>query len=193
MSIGALDNVRGLPALLVSEKSAQPLKVTLALAEKTRSIALAKVERAGFLPGLSASAAVGNNRSAGLRVNSDKPLGFGTGASLEAIKSASEAAGRRVAQANEDSNRALRKLESEIAATSRQATEASAITAQAKGNLDLFQAQYDAGQRQVMDVVGVYEIYARQQVSEVGLKHDAARLRIEMARLLGVLADGDTI
>jgi adhesin transport system outer membrane protein len=87
----------------------------------------------------------------------------------------------------------LRKLESQIAAKTRQAGEAKNLTAQAKNNLDLFQEQYKAGQRQVMDVVGVYETFARAQEAEVSLKFEAAKLRVEMARVLGVLADGELI
>ena len=41
-----------------------------------------------------------------------------------------------------------------------------------------------------MDVVGVYETFARQQEAEVTLKYEAIRLRVAMAELLGVLADG---
>jgi adhesin transport system outer membrane protein len=44
-----------------------------------------------------------------------------------------------------------------------------------------------------MDVVGVYETFARQQHAEVTLKYDAIRLRVAMAELLGVLADGTAI
>jgi adhesin transport system outer membrane protein len=44
-----------------------------------------------------------------------------------------------------------------------------------------------------MDVVGVYETFSRAQESEVTLKYEAATLRVEMARILGVLADGDFI
>ena len=99
----------------------------------------------------------------------------------------------QVAQANEDANRSLRKLEGQIAAKSRQAGEVAALTTRAKGNLDLFQAQYDAGQRQVIDVVSVYETWQRQQTEEVTLKYDALRLLVELARVQGVLADGDAI
>ena len=192
MSIHPLNDVRGVTALSVSASSAQPLGVTKAEAEKTRDIAAAKVERAGQLPGVNLQGTVGKN--GGIAVNAGgASLGLGTPARLRAIEVASEAAGRRVTQAVEDSNRALRKLESQIAAKSRQAGEASGLTAQAKNNLDLFQAQYKAGQRQVMDVVGVYETFARAQEAEVSLKYEAATLRIEMARILGVLADGELI
>lgn len=193
MSIQPLSGLEGAPAFDVSSGAAQPLSVVLAEAEKTRAIAAAKIDRADQLPGLSAGGTIGENSNLGLHVASDTLLGLGTGASLRAIEATKEAAGRRVAQANEDANRQLRKLEGQIAAKSRQATEAAKLTAQAKNNLDLFQAQYDAGQRQVMDVVGVYETFARQQQTEVELKYDAIRLRLEMAEILGVLADGNAI
>jgi adhesin transport system outer membrane protein len=192
MSVQPLQGVRGLTKLNVSSNDAQPLKVTKAEAEKTRAIAAAKVDRASQLPGVSLSGTIGENSNIGVKAGGAQ-LGFGTGARLKAIELAKETAGRRVSQANEDSNRALRKLESQIAAKTRQASEATNLTAQAKNNLDLFQAQYKAGQRQVMDVVGVYETFSRAQESEVTLKYEAAALRVEMARILGVLADGDLI
>ena len=42
-------------------------------------------------------------------------------------------------------------------------------------------------------MVGVYETFARQQQAEVTLKYEAVQLRLDMAKLLGVLADGDQI
>ena len=129
----------------------------------------------------------------GLRVSSDQLLGFGTKASLEAIALAEETSTRKVRQSVEDSNRNLRRLERQISAKTRQAAEAATLAAQAKRNLDIFQEQYDAGQRQVMDVVGVYETYARQQQTQVVLKYDVVRLKIDMAEIQGVLADGSAI
>jgi adhesin transport system outer membrane protein len=193
MSIEPLSGLRGTPRFEVASTAEQPLSVVLAEAEKIRAIAAAKVERASNLPGLSAGGTIGEGSDLGLKVKSDRLLGLGTGATLQAIEAAKEAAGRRVAQANEDANRQLRKLEGQIAAKTRQRTEAARLTDQAKENLDLFQAQYDAGQRQVIDVVGVYETFARQQQSEVTLKYDTIRLKLEMAQILGVLADGDAI
>ena len=193
MSVGDLGSVRGTPPLPVRAGLAQPLSVTKAEAEKIRAIAAAKVDRAGQLPGLSAAGTIGQGGGGGLVVKTDGLLGLGTGDRLAAIEATKEAAGRRVSQATEDANRKLRKFEGQIASKERQAAEAAGLTAQAKKNLDLFQAQYDAGQRQVMDVVGVYETFARQQETEVTLKYEAIRLRVAMAELLGVLADGSAI
>jgi len=67
------------------------------------------------------------------------------------------------------------------------------LAAQAKANLDLFQRQYKGGQRQVMDVVGVYETFAARQTTRLDLKYDLAKTRLEIARHLGLLADGGSI
>lgn len=194
MAASPLSGVRGLSSVRVGANAAQPLSVMLAEAEKERAIAQATIDRAGNLPGLKASGTVGQNGSSGgLSVSTDKLLGLGTGASLKAIEATKEAAQRKVAQAQEDSNRELRGLEQKLSSTARQASEASAMTSAAKANLDLFQTQYQAGQRQVMDVVGVYETYARQQSTELDLKYETALIRLEIARLQGLLADGDSV
>ena len=192
MTALSVDDVRGVSAVPLRE--AEPLSVVLAEAEKERRIAQATMERAGHLPGLKAGGTVGKGGGGiGLSVSSDKLIGLGTGASLKAIEATKEAASRQVAEAREDANRNLRGKEQKLKALDRQAAEAQALTAQAKANLDLFQAQYEAGQRQIMDVVGVYETFARQQQDQAELKYKAARLRLEMARDLGLLADGERI
>jgi adhesin transport system outer membrane protein len=193
MSIQPLTDLRGVPDIPVTAFAGEPLIVVRAKAERTRSIAAAKVERAGKLPGLSAGGTIGEGSTLGLNIGSDQLLGLGTKASLDATALAGETANRKLRQSVEDSNRDLRRLEQQISAKSRQAAEAATLATQAKRNLDIFQEQYDAGQRQVMDVVGVYETYARQQQSQLALKYDVVRLRIEMAQIQGVLADGGAI
>lgn len=192
MSIQTLNDVRGLEKLHVPADAAQPLAVTRAEAEQGRTIAQARIDRASQLPGISAQTALGENSGSGVTAGGTA-LGLGTGKRLRAIEAAREAAGRQVAQANEDANRTLRRLEGQVTATARQAHEARNLTAQAKSNLDLFQDQYRAGQRQVMDVVGVYETFAARQVAELLLKYEARRLQVELARVQGVLADGEQI
>lgn len=191
MSIQRLNDVRGAGQLSVSAQAAEHLGVTRAKAEKDRAIAAAKIDRADQLPGATLTAALGDGSGVGANVSGQ--LGLGTGARLQSIEATKEAAGRQVAQANEDANRALKKLESDIAALNRQASEARALTEQARTNLELFQRQYDAGQRQVMDVVGVYETFAARHESEVALKYKAIRQAVELARVQGALADGDKI
>lgn len=191
MSVQRLDDVRGAGPLAVTVGASEHLGVTRARAEKERSVAAARIDRADQLPGASLTAALGDGSGVGADVSGQ--LGLGTNARLKSIEAAREAAARQVAEANEDANRELRKLESEISALNRQATEARALTEQARANLELFQRQYDAGQRQVMDVVGVYETFAARHESEARLKYSAIRKSVELARVQGALADGDKI
>ena len=193
MSAEPLDDLRGVPRFSIGATDAQPLSVILAKAQMTRAIAEAKIARAGSLSGFSADGTVGEGSDVGLKVKSDTLPDLGADATLKAIKATKEAAERRVAQASEESNRQLSKLKEQIAAKARQANEAATLTIEAKSNLELFQAEYDAGQRQVIDVVNVYETYARQQQAETDLKYETIRLKLEMAKLLGILADGPSI
>ena len=194
MSAGKLRDLRGLPDLRVGGFDARPLAILRAEAERDRDIAQATIDRAGLLPGLSAGGTLGDGGS-GISVNAggDGLLGLGTGASLQAIDAARQGADRRVAQASEDASREVSRLESRLKALTRQVTEAGALAQQAKVNLDLFQAQYDAGQRQVMDVVGVYETFAARQSRQVELKYELAEARVLLASTLGLLADGSRI
>lgn len=191
MAAHPVDGISGTAGITVSATAVRPLAVVRADAERDRTIAQAAMDRAGLLPGITASARVGDE--SGARVGSEGSVGLGIGAQLKAIEAAREAADRRVAQSTEDSNRVVRRLESEIAAKSRQASEAAGLTRAANTNLILFQQQFDAGQRQVLDVVQVYETFARQQEMELILKYEAALVRFELAHALGVLADGESI
>ncbi len=194
MSARPLNDVSGLSDVAVTGTVAKPLSVLQAEAEKEREIASAKMERAGLLPGVTAGGTLGDGGSGiGVNIKSDQLLGLGTVDSMKALEVAREAADRRVGQAEEDANRRLRRLETRLSALSRQVSEAGALAQQAKANLDLFQSQYDAGQRQVMDVVGVYETFAARQAARLDLKYDLARTRLEIARERGLLADGSSI
>ena len=118
---------------------------------------------------------------------------FGTGDRLRAADAAKTATERKVVQARETANRTLQSLMQKLAAERRAAAETAELAAQAKANLDLLQTQYEEGQRQVMDVVGVYETFARQQRAQITHKYQAARLELAIARELGALADGGDI
>ena len=194
MSVLPLSDLTGIGHVDVSVTSAEPLSVLKALAEQDRDIAQATIERASNLPGLVATASGGTSGStAGLSVTSDSLFNLGTGATLKAIEAAKEASSRKVSQAQEEANRKLKSLEQQLIAARRASEESKQLTHQAKKNLDLFQAQYEAGQRQVMDVVGVYETFSRQQRSRIEHTYTAARLELAIARELGLLADGDEI
>ena len=174
--------------------SDQSLDVLRAKVERDRQLAQAKIARAAHLPGLSAGGSVRNGgEGLALSVNTEQMLGIGTGASLQAIEATKITADRKVTEAEDISRRAIEADQRSIAALKRQAAEAEGLTAQAKTNLDLFQRQYDAGTRQVMDVVSVYETFLRALEKQLDLKFQAARAELDAAKRLGVLADGAKI
>ncbi|WP_299793374.1 TolC family protein [uncultured Marivita sp.] len=170
------------------------LDVLRAMVERDRQIAQARIARADHLPGLSAGGSIRNGGDGlALSVNTEQMLGIGTGASLQAIEATKITADRKVTEARDIAQRGIDADQRAIAALKRQAAEAEGLTAQAKTNLDLFQRQYDAGTRQVMDVVSVYETFLRALEKQLDLKFRAARAELDAAKRLGVLADGAKI
>lgn len=193
MSARNLGDLRGIGGLR-ADTSAEALGILRARAEKERTIAEAKIARAGHLPGLYANASGGQSPVAGgLEVTTDNLFSLGTMAEFEALEITKETASRRVEEAREIAARDVAAQTRQLEAFKRQVGEAAVLTAQAKQNLDLFQAQYDGGQRQVMDVVGVYETYAQAVEREIELKFKVARAELELARLRGGLAEGAQI
>ncbi len=194
MSLVPLNDVRGLSSVHSPSATAKPLSVLKAEAERERSVAQATIDRSGFLPTVSARGNIAKGgSSASLDVGTENGIGFGTGASLKAIEAAREAASRRVDQADEDSARVLRRLEQQLVALERQQANSGSLLAQADANLDLFDRQYKAGVRPVMDVVRVYETKARVEREQISYAYRAAKVRLEIARELGVLVDGADI
>ncbi len=184
----------GFSAVSVDPEISRDLSVLKAHAEKDRDIARAKIERASNLPGLKATATgIGGSSDIDAALQTTGIFDLGTGARLKAVDATKEAASRKVDLAHESADRRLSTLEKTYVAAKRATGEAENLTRQAKQNLDVFQSQYEAGQRQIMDVVGVYETYARQKRSQIGHKYDAARAHLKMARDMGLLADGAEI
>lgn len=186
-----LDGLHGLSP--VPHLSARSLAVVKAEATRNRTIAEAQMARAGNLPGVKATGSLGQDGEFKAGLGTSGLFGLGTGATLQALEAVKEAAELQVGEAMETAERKRRGKEQELKALERQAAEAVVMSSQAKQTLDLFQQQYQAGQRQVMDVVGVYETFASQQQKQASLKYKAEKLRLEIARDLGILADGDKI
>lgn len=191
MSASPVDTIRGLGGLHKASGGAEPVSVLAAQAEMRRAVSLAKIERAGLLPGLSAGGSVGDSgENLGLSIQSEQLLGLGTGAQISALAAVQDTQTRKVTEARESAQRQIQSQLRQSDALTRQAAEAKGLSRQAKANLDLFQVQYEGGARQVMDVVGVYETYAAALEKELDLTYRAARAGLEIARLRGVLAEG---
>jgi adhesin transport system outer membrane protein len=193
MSAVSLADLRGLRGMGTAS-SDRSLDVLRAQVERDRQLAQAKIARAAHLPGLSAGGSIRNGgEGLSLSASTEQMLGLGTGASLQAIEATKITADRKVTEAEDISRRAIEADQRSIAALKRQAAEAEALTAQAKTNLDLFQRRYDAGTRQVVDVVSVYETFLRALEKQLDLTFQAARAELDAAKRLGVLADGAKI
>lgn len=192
MSATPVSGVRGLDMPGVTQPNSEPLAVLKARAEAERAIAEATAARAGFFPALTLGGDLSSG-DLGLSARSEAGLGFGMGAQLRAIEAEERASAARVNQAREDSNRNLRGLEQRLAGLEAQFAQKDAAAEAATRNLGLFEAQYRAGQRPVLDVMGVYETAVSARMETRALRYDAARLRIAIARDRGLLVNGEAI
>lgn len=194
IAAGPLDAIQGQTEIELFHADVTPLSVLEAQAAQSREIASARIDRAHELPGLVASASGGTtDPSLALGLKSDRLFDLGTTARLRAGNAAQTVANRQVSQARETAHRRLQAYSQDLKSAERQLLEATALSKQAKENFTLFRRQYEAGQRQVMDVVGVYESYARQQRRKLDHKYKIARLKLQIARDLGLLAEGAEI
>ncbi len=193
MAAYPLDDLRGISDIAPVPEGTEPLSVMSAEGERSRTIAEAKIERAGLLPSLTASGAANKDDSSGALVFGGGMLGLGTADSLGAADASQQAAEAQIQQAYEDTARVVARLQQQLASLDRQQQNTGTLAAQAKRNYTLFQEQYEAGQRQVMDVVNVYEGMVDSQLEHVGLRYDAILTRLSIANEYGLLVNGDAV
>jgi outer membrane protein, adhesin transport system len=195
MAAKPVDGVRGVSPLDLpaSTGGPQPLSTLLAGAERDRDVAASQIDRAGLLPGVAAGAQIGSGAGAGVRLTSDQGLGFGMFDNMAASDASADAADRNVAQAQEDARRRLAALEGDRDGARRRAARADALAQEGRANADMFQRQYKAGTRSVIEVAGLVETMARLEETRVAAHYALARSEIDIARALGLLADGNKI
>lgn len=173
---------------------AQFLSVLKASAEANRTIAEAKAGRAGLLPQISAAGnATTDGSGAGLTLDMAQPLGLGTPAAMQALEASKEAAKRQVSEAEEAARRTYSRQMQQIASLQRQEAETAALVRRSRETYELFQKQFEAGQRPVMEVIQVYEELVRREQAYIDAKYEAVLIQLQLARDLGLLADGDKI
>lgn len=189
----SLSDVTGAAPLDTAPLGLSALDVLEAQAIRTRDVAQAEMVRADLLPGATLSGTIGEGPEASVNVDTTKLLGVGTGASLAAVQAAKDAADRRVAQADEDAKRTLRRLSQQLSALDRQEGEARSLAASARANQDVFQNQFEAGARSIMDVISNYETAMRLERDSVRVQFDRVRVRLEIANVFGALVDGSSI
>lgn len=194
MSDRDLGGLSGTNSIRLDQSAAESLLVVMAEAQRGRSLAEAKIQRAGHLPGIAAQAELGGGKpDIGLTASVGNMVGFGTTDALAAIDATKDGADAAVAEArqNADINYVTkdRKL---IAARAKYERDADVI-AQTGGGLELFTEQYKVGRRTLLELVNMYESYAAMERAQIALKYEIALLEIDIARELGLLADGTNI
>lgn len=172
----------------------RPLAVLLAEAQGRRNIAQTRIDRAGLLPGVSATGSVNSSGDTSARITAGGAnLGFGTADALKAVSAAEDAATRSIAEAEEDARRAYSRQEQRLISFQRQEGEASALAQESRVTFQLFQKQFQAGQRSVMDVAAIYEEMVQREQAHVDAKYEVILTQLEMARDQGLLAEGGAI
>ena len=126
----------------------------------------------------------------GLRGASDEGFGFGTGASLRALEATEAVAQGRTDNARDASARRIVALEREIVALEARQKEGASVLSQTEASLRMFTEQYKLGRRPLMELVGLYETWARLERDQAGLAYDIALARLRIGLENGVLVDG---
>lgn len=186
-----MDRLSGLDYLPPDPGTPESLSVLMARAEGSRTLAEARMARAGLLPGMNASVALDNSGNAdpGLTLGGAQ-LGAGTAAQARALDAAPEVVARRNIQAQEDATRNLTTLNSDLAALQLRQTQGAEVLRQTLSNLDLFTEQYKMGRRSLLELVGQYEAAARLERDQVSLAYEIALIQIRLAHERGLLVDG---
>ena len=120
-------------------------------------------------------------------------LGFGTGATLEAIASTDEVVDRQMAEAADTASRKIVALQSELQRLSAKQGQGAGVLAQTEASLAMFTEQYKLGRRPLMELVSIYESFAQMEREQAALKYDIALTRLQIAALRGQLVDGDAL
>ena len=191
MTATPISGLSGLQDLPADQSTVEPLAVLKARGEGAQLVAQAKMERAGYLPSLKASAAInGDGITSGLRLGADQMLGLGTAANIEAISATNDVVARRAAEAGEDSRRQIVALQRNYETLAAQQAQGVGVLAETKASLDMFTEQYEFGRRPLMELVGMFETYSGIERQQASLRYDMALLQLQMAQLRGVLVDG---
>jgi adhesin transport system outer membrane protein len=191
MAAGGVEGLSGAESITVPRLGSGALSVILAEAEAGRAVAQSRMDRAGLLPSVSASGDLASGK-AGIKAGG-AGLGFNTGDNLRAVTAQEEAASLRVGEAVEASNRRAARLEQKVSSSARQEADARGLAAQSAENLRLFERQFQAGKRRVLELVSMYETVIDQSRAQIDLKYDVPLTQLEIAKEMGVLVDGAKI
>lgn len=185
-----LDALTGLQNLPADQGAPEPLSVVKVRAEGQRLLAEARMASAQMLPGVNATARVGENGVKGGLGLSGGNFGFGSSATREAIEATPDLVSRRTVQASEDANRRIAALSSEMQSMLLKEAQGAEVLRQTASNLSMFTEQYKVGRRSLLELVQQYESFAHAERDQAALKYLIADLRLQVALERGALVDG---
>lgn len=189
-----LSGLSGTNSITLNKSAAESLTVVMAEAQRGRSLAEMKIQRAGHLPGLNAQAEFGSGKpDVGLNASVGNMVGLGTGDALAAIDAARDSADAAVSEARQNADIKYVTQERKLIAARAKYVRDAEVIAQTGGGLELFTEQYKVGRRTLLELVNMYESYAAMERAQIALKYDIALLEIDIARELGLLASGTNI
>jgi adhesin transport system outer membrane protein len=186
-----LTGLSGLAPLAAPSGAMEPLSVQQSSAEGRRTVAEAKMARAGLLPGLTASGNIASGGvTSGLSIDTDNGIGLGMGASLAAARASEQVAAQRTDSARDDANRKIVALDRQIVTLKAREAQGVGVLAQTESSLNMFTEQYKFGRRSLIELVGMFETFAGLERQQVAIKYDIAILELQTAKIRGVLVDG---
>jgi adhesin transport system outer membrane protein len=184
----------GVSGVRTPDATVTALNVMRAEAEGARAVARAEAQQAGYMPGIGVSGdLLEGGEDLALSVAVPNGLTLGMGAAMQAAAAEAAAAEARIAQEREAAARRVAALEGQRASLIRQAEEAARLAADAAANYELFEAQQRAGQRDVPEVVGVFETKVRTARAASDLRFDILVVEVRIAAEMGALVDGERI
>ncbi|WP_435256995.1 TolC family protein [Thioclava sp. FR2] len=190
MTSRSLAGISGLQVLPQDQGAPEPLAVIKSRGEGQRTLAEAQLARAQLLPGVNATARVGEDGVHGGLGLSGGNFDFGSSATREAIEATPDLVDRRNAQAAEDANRRITALASEMQSLQSREAQGAEVLRQTAANLSMFTEQYKVGRRSLLELVQQYESFAHAERDQVALKYLSADLRLQIALERGALVDG---
>lgn len=193
--LGALANVQPPEDLIGVTPLSEPppgeaLSVLRAQAEGQRTLAEARIARAAALPGLSATAALTQDRATpGLRLGGAQ-IGLGSPAALAAADAAPDLVARTTAEAQQSATRRQTELRGRIAQLRTRQAQGAEVLRQTQSNLDLYTEQYRMGRRSLTELTAQTAAAARMERDQAALGFEIARAELELARDAGALVNG---
>ena len=179
---------------ITANPAAKPLAVVMAEAQRGRTLAEAKILRAGYMPGIGLQGEFGDGKpNFGLSASVGNMLGLGTKDALAAVDATRDSADAALAEARQNADIKRVTMERKLVAARAKYTRDAEVIAQTGGGLELFTEQYKVGRRTLLELVNMYESYAAMERAQIALKYDISLLEIDISRELGFLADGANI